>query len=62
MNGKQAKALRKLVAKTCAETGVINERDLFQANNKGSLRLEQKTVRATYKKMKSDAKKVSHKA
>ena len=58
MNGKKAKSLRKLVAKTCADTGVINERDLFQANNKGSLELEQKTVRATYKKM----KKLSQKA
>ena len=44
MNGKQAKALRKLVKKTCADTGVINERDLFQSNNKGSLELESKTV------------------
>lgn len=52
MNGKKAKALRRLVAKTCAETGVINERDLFQANNKGSLELEPNTFRATYKKMK----------
>jgi hypothetical protein len=62
MNGKKAKSLRKAVTKTCAETGVINERDLFQANHNGSLELEQKTIRATYKKMKSEAKKVSHKA
>lgn len=59
MNGKQAKRLRKIVAKTCAEIGVINERDLFQANNKGSLELEAHTFRATYKKMKSNVKKVT---
>jgi hypothetical protein len=62
MNGKQAKAIRRLVAKSCADTGVINERDLIQFDNKGTLELGANTIRATYKKMKSDAKKVSHKA
>ena len=52
MNGKRAKALRRDATRTCAETGVINERDLTQVNNKGSIELEPKTFRATYKKMK----------
>lgn len=52
MNGKRAKALRKKTTRTCAETGVINERDLTQVNNKGSIELEPKTFRAMYKKMK----------
>ena len=51
MNGKKAKSLRKLVAKTCEENRIINERDLTQVSN-GSLELEPNTVRANYKKMK----------
>lgn len=57
MNGKRAKALRKLVEKACQEKRIINERDLTQVSN-GSLELEPNTIRANYKKM----KKLSHKA
>lgn len=62
MNGKRAKAIRRTNLRVCQATGINCERDLTQVNNKGSLELEKKTVRASYKALKVRVKNLSRHA
>ncbi len=61
MNGKRAKAIRRTNRNVCRATGIKNQRDLF-VNNTGSLELEPKTVRASYKGLKARVKELSRNA
>lgn len=61
MRGSKAKAIRRTNLRVCIATGVKNQRDLF-VNHSGSLELEPKTVRASYKGLKAKVKELSRNA